>query len=114
MKKLVRSFSALLLGSLPLLFIKPAMAWDGIVVGKISQIDVAAGNNSALRVYFVNQPPLCSSASKWAYINETDSNYKVFVATLTAAKMANQSVTIYSNRDSATGYCHIGYISVTN
>jgi hypothetical protein len=43
MKNIVRSFSALLVGTLPLLFIKPAMAWDGIVVGKISQIDVGAG-----------------------------------------------------------------------
>jgi hypothetical protein len=114
MKKLIRSFSAILVGTLPLFFMKPAMAWGGEITGKISRIDVVADNNYAFRVYLVNQLPLCSSASTWAYINDTDRNYKVFVATLTAAKMANQTVTIYSNRDSATGYCHIGYISVTN
>jgi hypothetical protein len=114
MRNINRLFSSLMLVSLPLLLLKPAMAWDGVVTGKISQIHVTApDSNYGFRIYLANVPSLCGNQNDWAYLNGVDSNYKVFVATLTAAKMANQTVTIYSNKEPGTGYCHIGYI-ITN
>lgn len=52
---------------------------------------------------------MCTGGSDWAYLNETDSNYKVYVAALLLAKAQNTSVTVFSNLE--YGQCHIGYIA---
>lgn len=91
-----------------------ASAWDGNTVGKIRSVDVTGGNNYGYRVTLVNYPALCGNSNSWAYINESDSNYQVYVSLLTAAYMANKTVIIYTTAEttSGNGYCHIGYITV--
>lgn len=101
-----------------LLFILASAAeanpWHGSVYGKISVIEVTSGNNYGFRVVLEGTPKLCGNNHAWAYLNESDSNYQVFVSVLTAAKAAGQSVILYTTRqdNSAEGYCHIGYIRV--
>lgn len=90
-----------------------ASAWDGRTVGKIRSVDVTGGNNYDYRITLVNSPALCGNSNSWAYINESDSNYQVYVSLLTAAYMANKQVTIYATV-TAIGYCHIGYIVVAD
>lgn len=90
-------------------------AWDGTVTGTISQIHVTGANNYGFRVYLEGKPKMCGNEHNWAYINESQSNYNVYVSVLTAAKASNQTVKIYTNRKGATadGYCQIGYIVVS-
>jgi len=90
-------------------------AWDGHVSGKIARVDVTSGNNYGFRVILSGSPKLCGNEHAWAYINESDSNYAVYVSVLLAAKAASQTVTLYVTRKggAANGYCHIGYIAVT-
>src|SRR5712691_11455385 len=90
----------------------PAFAWDGVTAGKIAQIDVTGGSNYGFRVTLVGMPPLCTGGASWAFLNETDSNYKVYVATLLAAKSADRQLTLYTT-NAAGGYCQIGYITVS-
>ncbi len=85
-------------------------AYDGSVAGKIAGINVAAGNNFGFRVSLSGSPILCTGGPAWAYLNDPDSNYKVFVAALLAAKSAGSSVTLWTAN--VSGYCHIEYISV--
>ena len=89
-------------------------AWDGATSGKISVIDVTSGNNYGFRITLAGAPKLCGNDHAWAYINESDSNYNVYVSVLLAAKAANYNVTVYTNRkdSAANGYCRIGYIAV--
>lgn len=89
-----------------------AWGWEGAVHGQIGSFDVAPGNNYGVRIILKTAVPMCGSTSTWAYVNEADSNYKVFSGALLAAKLSGASVTIYSTRDADTGFCHIGYISV--
>lgn len=90
---------------------KPALAWDGTVSGQISQIDVTAAEGQALRVYIDGVSSICGNSISWAYLNESDSNYKVYVAAALAAKAAGDLVTMYTTRDAA-GYCKLGYFVV--
>lgn len=87
-------------------------AWDGMITGKIQNIDVTGGQNYGFRISLVNTPPLCGSGHAWAYLNDTDSNYETFVSVLLAAKLSDRSVTIYTNKETISGnnYCKIGYI----
>lgn len=89
-----------------------AQAWDGMITGKIQNIDVTGGQNYGFRISLVNTPPLCGSGHAWAYLNDTDSNYETFVSVLLAAKLSDRSVTIYTNKETISGnnYCKIGYI----
>lgn len=91
-----------------------AYSWDGAVSGKVAKIDVTSGENYGFRVYLEGYPKLCGNDHNWAYLNETNSNYKTYVAVLLSAKAAKQDVVIYTNRKGAVanGYCNIGYISV--
>ena len=88
--------------------------WDGNVSGLVSQIEVTDGTNYGFRVYLSGNPKLCENDHSWAYLNNSDSNYNTYVAVLLAAKAAKQTVRLYTNRkdQSATGYCHIGFIVV--
>lgn len=103
MKVLFLIFTALLSCSV--------FAWDGTASGKISNIDVAPGNNYGFRVTLEGAPSLCGNTHTWAYLNDTDSNYQTFVSVLLAAKAAKMTVTLYSIRKT-DGYCHLGYMSV--
>jgi hypothetical protein len=87
-----------------------ASSWDGAIYGTISRIDVAPGENYGIRIYLKDFPKLCGNDSNWAYLNESDSNYKTFVSVLLAAHMSQKNVTLYSNQKN--GYCQIGYVVV--
>jgi hypothetical protein len=88
--------------------------WDGTTSGKINSIQVTSGNNYGFRVTLSGSPTLCGNNHKWAYVNESDSNYAVYVSSLLAAKAAQQTVTLYTYRKDSEidGYCHIGHIQI--
>jgi len=89
----------------------PAWAWDGAPSGKITSIDVTAGTNYAFRVYLNGGGiALCTNGTGFAYLNEADSNYKVYVASLLMAKAQGSTVTLFVTTEG--GMCHIGYIGV--
>lgn len=87
-------------------------AWDGAVSGPIAAIDIAHGQNYGFRVGLAGGPTMCTGGATWAYLNESDSNYRTFVAALLLAKAQQSRVLIYSNLEN--GQCHIGYISVSS
>jgi len=89
-----------------------ALAWDGSITGEINRIDVTSGNNYGFRVTLNNSPKLCGNEHSWAYLNESDSNYKTYVSVLLAAKMGGVPVHLYVNKETTSGhdFCHIGYI----
>lgn len=92
-----------------------ALSWDGRASGKIGLVEVTSGSNYGFRIYLKEATAsLCGNSHLWAYLNDTDSNYSIYVSTLLAAKAAQQTVTVYSNRkdDKQDGYCHIGHIQV--
>jgi hypothetical protein len=84
-----------------------ATAWDGAVEGRISMIEITHGANFAFRVWLDGRP-LCTGGPAWAYLNEADSNYKVYVAALLMAKNSGQSVVLYTNKEG--GFCRIGHV----
>jgi hypothetical protein len=87
-----------------------AHAWDGVASGNIYAVEITGGNSFGFRVFVSGVTNMCGSGSNWAYLNESDSNYKTYVAGILAAKAQGSTVTVYSTLEN--GYCHIGYISV--
>lgn len=87
-------------------------AWDGVRSGKVANIDVTGGNNYGFRVWLGGVTSMCGNDHGWAYINELDSNYQVYVSVLLAAKMAERTVVIYTTQTGSNGYCHIGYMGM--
>jgi hypothetical protein len=87
-----------------------ALAWDGQVTGVIRGADVTDGPAYAFRIDLQGTPQLCGSTATWAYVDSTNPNYSAYVAAILAAKAAGEQVTVYTTRDSGTGYCKIGYI----
>ncbi|SNB46511.1 hypothetical protein [Geobacter sp. DSM 9736] len=85
-------------------------AWDGAVSGRIGVVDVTSGHNYGFRIQLEGNPVICNG-QYWAYLLDTDSNYKAYVAALLAAKISNLTVGVNVNTD-GSGYCHIGYITV--
>jgi hypothetical protein len=106
-----KKLAAGVVGSVMLMAGEPALAWDGVVSGTIFAIDVTQGNNFGLPVHVNGVTTACSGGASWSYLNETDSNYKTYVAALMMAKAQGSAVTIYSNLEN--GYCRIGYITIT-
>ena len=104
------TFRITILTVLMLTGIRPALAWDGVASGTIAAVEITGGNNFGFRVFVSGVTNMCNTGSNWAYLNETDSNYKTYVAAILAAKAQGSSVTVYSTV--ASGYCQIGYISV--
>lgn len=93
-------------------------AWDGVVTGKISQINGVGGSAGApgnydIRVYIEGQTTICAGAidPAWAYVNSNDANYKGLLALLLMAQASGKTVTLDTNK-SASGYCQIAYMSV--
>jgi hypothetical protein len=109
---LIRRSMALLIA---LLVLSPgARAWDGAVSGTIFQLDGTSSGNYAFRVYLTGGPSLCGPGSpSWAYLNDAEGNYKVNVALLLLTKARGATVTLYSTKD-ASGYCQIGYLTMSN
>ena len=89
-------------------------AWDGTTLGTISHIEVTAGSNYAFRIALEDSPVLCGNDHTWAYVNESDSNYQIYVAALLSAYMAKKGVSIYTTKETSSGeeYCHIGHIAL--
>lgn len=100
-----------------------AYDWPGIETGTIGQIHVSPGDNYGFRVYFTDGRKMCrpvagrttDGAANWAFLNDTDSNYKVYVAMLMMAKATGSTVTIYTNNEpygTDGTMCRIGYVVV--
>ncbi len=88
-------------------------SWDdgaAIASGVVTAVHVANGGNYDFRVYLANSPKMCNGGDRWAYLNESDSNYAVYVSTILSAKATKSPVTIYSNTKAGTSHCHIGYL----
>ena len=85
-------------------------AWDGAASGKVTTFEVTNGGNYAFRVYLDPTVSMCAGGPNWAYLNDTDSNYKAYVANLMMAKALGGTVTIYSMR--VGPYCNIGHMIV--
>jgi len=106
--RFVRSLFMLLFASAAAL---PASAWDGTATGKISSVEVTAGPNYGFRVFLNGgQQALCTGGTSFAFLFETDSNYKVYVASLLLAKAQGSTVTVFSTNEG--GFCHIGHVMV--
>ena len=110
MKKLLISVSVLLT-----LLSASVSAWDGTISGVVDHIHVAPNDKHTFRVQLKDNPVFCDGGTDWAYIsNHTDYKdigYETVVSALLAAKMAEKTVNVYSNKDS-NGYCKIGYVVV--
>ncbi|MEO7496585.1 MAG: hypothetical protein ABIT83_11445 [Massilia sp.] len=101
----------LLLGILLIVSAPIASAWDGVQTGKLIRVDVTAGDNFGLRIFLADVGTMCSGGPSWAFLNDTDSNYKTYLAILMLAKMQGNSVTVFSTQEN--GFCRLGYISVS-
>ncbi|MEZ0391230.1 MAG: hypothetical protein ACAH59_03375 [Pseudobdellovibrionaceae bacterium] len=89
-----------------------SFAWDGTHMGKkISMVEFSTSNYH-LRLRLEGSPALCASTAIWAYLNETDENFKAISAAVLSAKALNQSINLYTTKDATTGYCKIGYFAV--
>ena len=74
--------------------------------GVISSIYISNGQNFAYRVYFAGRSSACASGTGgFAYMNEADSSYKVFVANLMMVYALGKTVNL--NVEYVNGYCHI-------
>ena len=79
-------------------------AWDGVATGAIRGFEITQGGNFAFRVILDSAGEMCGpgSVAGWAFINEADSNYKVYVANFMMARTLSKPVTIYMSRVSGT------------
>jgi len=84
-------------------------AWDGVVTGRVSQIDATDGNNLGFRVYLDGAPACGTGTPGWAYLNQSFDNYQVVAALVMTAWTTNRRVTLFSIRDT-NGWCRIGYV----
>src|SRR2546426_11962998 len=87
-----------------------AYAWDGVFTGTVATVQITNGNNLGFRIFLSGISNMCGTGSNWAYLNESDSNYKTYVAAVLAAKAQGSQVTVYSTLEN--GSCHIGYLSI--
>jgi hypothetical protein len=87
-----------------------AHAWDGVASGVVNAVEITGGSNYGFRVFVAGVTNMCGSGSNWAFLNESDSNYKTYVSAILMAKAQGTPVIVYTN--SENGYCRIGYVSV--
>lgn len=89
----------------------PVFAWDGVVSGTINTLEVTAGHNFGFRISLVGIGIMCAGGGAIAYLNESDSNYKTYVAALMTARAQGSNATVYSNLEN--GHCHIGHVAIS-
>lgn len=87
----------------------PALAWGGVTTGKILRVHVTGAGNLPFRVNLEGHPVLCEGGMAEGYLDDTDGNYKTFVASLLMAKATGASVTLYADVGSFSR-CRIGYM----
>jgi hypothetical protein len=89
-----------------------ASAWDGQATGKIATIEATGLGNYAFRIWLGGAPVMCSGGHHWAYVDGTNSNYKVLVSTLLMARARGDSVTAFTLNDaSGNNFCRIEHIA---
>ena len=88
-----------------------AFAWDGVVTGQIDVIQGGMAGNYPFRVVLKNGPVLCGNTNNWAFLLDTDGNYKTNAGILLSAKIAASTVILYTTRD-ASGYCRIDFFQI--
>lgn len=86
----------------------PSFAWDGVTTGRVTTFEITHAANFAFRVYLDTGVAMCGGGPTWAYLNEADSNYKVYVANLMLAKAQAGQVTLFTTN--VNGYCNIGHM----
>jgi|SRR6185369_14206433 hypothetical protein len=92
--------------------LNPAWAtWNGTASGTIQALEVTHSENFALRVYINGAGNMCYGGTNWAYLNESDSNYKSTFALLMLAKAQGLTVTLYLT--TVGQYCRIGHVTVS-
>lgn len=77
----------------------PVFAWDGAVSGTINTVEVTAGHNFGFRISLVGVGTMCTGGGAIAYLNESDSNYKVYVAALFSASAGQQRDGLLQSRE---------------
>lgn len=85
-------------------------AWDGIAVGQISEVNITVGGNAGLRISLAGVNSMCAGGPNWAYLNDTDSNYRLYAAAFLAAQAGGRQIVVYSS--SVNGFCAIGFLTV--
>ncbi len=90
------------------LWASPAHAQTA-VTGQVAELHATSAGNLPFRVLLVGAPILCAGGMAEGYLEDTESNYKVQVATLMMAKATGASVTLYSVVG-AFGRCRITYM----
>lgn len=95
-----------------ILSFEDAGAWSGSAAGRIQAVEITAGSNFGFRVILAGPgvAQYCGSGNGWGYLNESDSNYKVYVSSLLAAKATMSTVTLWM--DNIGGFCRIGHMRV--
>lgn len=110
LKLAARRIHVVAVGAMAISSLSAAQQWDGAQTGRITVLDVTGGANYGLRVYLEGVGSMCNGGAAWAYLLDTDSNYKAYAAALLMAKAQKSQVLVYTTNKG--GYCHIGYISV--
>jgi len=90
------------------LWMAPAHA-SSVATGQVAEVHATGAGNLPFRVYLVGAPILCTGGMAEGYLDDTDGNYKVQVATLMLAKATGATVTLYSDVGSF-GRCRITYV----
>jgi hypothetical protein len=93
----------------------PALCWDGVVSGKIGQLEGVgsaggAPGNYDLRIYLEGKPDICPGG-KWAYINSNEANYQGMFSLILMAQTTGRNVTLYTVK-AQNGYCQLGHIAI--
>lgn len=85
-----------------------AFAWDGIITGRIANVEVTVdGENYGYRVWIAGQPACGTGSPTWSYLNRSASNYDAMVSMLTASFLNGKPVTLYITK--VGQYCQIGH-----
>ena len=86
-----------------------AAAWGGVATAKIAQLHVTGAGNLPFRVYLEGAPVLCAGGMPEGYLDDTDPNYKTYVATLLMAKATGATVILHADVGQYSR-CRIGYV----
>lgn len=92
-----------------------AHAWDGVVAGKIAQLQTVSmgAANYDLRILIAGTTQHCTGdVGNFAYLNATDYNYKAVLAGLLTAFTMGKPVTLHTTL--VGGYCKIAYVVMSN